>query len=98
MLAALDGTGNARLVNEASELIGRYPKLERGEVDHLVAIFPRLPSLDVALMLSDGAIGPRAERFMRDHRRRLRIRMKDIFGLLSPFLLFIAVMLAAIFR
>jgi hypothetical protein len=82
---------SASLTNEAEQLVARYPELDAGEVDRLVEIYPRLGNVDVALMISDADLGPRLNSFIRANRRRLRMPARHLFGLLSPFLLFVAV-------
>jgi hypothetical protein len=92
-----DITRSASLTNEAEQLVARYPRLEPAEVDRLVEIYPRLGNVDVALMISDEQLGPKLESFSRAQRHRLRMPPMHLFGLLSPFLLFVVVMAWVVF-
>ena len=84
MASIVDGTSQAKLVNEATVLVRRYPNVNPVELDRMVAILPRLPVLDFALMMSDEELGPRLDQFTRSQRGRLRRPLKEIAGLLSP--------------
>lgn len=55
-----------------AELLLRYPDLEPGELDRLIAGFRALPMLDQALMTADDRIRPRLDAFQRDHAPALR--------------------------
>ncbi|MBA2919477.1 hypothetical protein GON01_10485 [Sphingomonas sp. MAH-20] len=57
--------------SEAEALLDRYPSLGDRELERLIAIFPRLPILDVGLMSSDADLAPKMERFRQDHADRL---------------------------
>jgi hypothetical protein len=76
-----------KLADEATVLVRRYPDISRSEADRLVAIYPRLPILQVAMMSSDDELAPRLEAFRRDHACRLRIPLRHIAALLSPMIL-----------
>lgn len=56
----------------ASELFERYPDLTDAELEQLIVEFPRLPPVDVALMLSDEKLAPKLEAFRRDHHSKVR--------------------------
>ena len=59
------------------DLFERYPHVSDRELDHLIAVFPRLPALDVALMLSDEDLAPKLTAFRRDHHKRIRTPFRD---------------------
>jgi len=54
----------------ASELIARYPHLSAVELTRLIDLYRELPALDVALMISDKALGPKLDRFFKDHGKK----------------------------
>ena len=66
-----------RSSSEAAELVSRYPDLTGDELAHLIEMFPRLPAVDVALMLSDEVLAPRLNAFSRDHRSKLRTPFRE---------------------
>jgi hypothetical protein len=80
-------TASWKLADEATVLIRRYPAISDAEADRLVAIYPKLPMLQLAMMSSDEELSPRLEAFRRDHAGRLRVPARHIAGLLSPMLL-----------
>jgi hypothetical protein len=80
-------TASWKLADEATVLIRRYPAISEAEADRLVAIYPKLPMLQLAMMSSDEELSPRLEAFRRDHAGRLRVAPRHIAGLLSPMLL-----------
>lgn len=57
---------------KVAQLIESYPDLSEPELESLIAIFPRLPALDVALMTSDEELAPKLDDFCRDHKSRIR--------------------------
>ena len=59
-------------LEQAAELIGRYPKLGEIELIRLINLYRQLSALDVALMISDEQLAPRLDRFVREHRSQLR--------------------------
>jgi hypothetical protein len=61
------------LTEEAERLVQKYPNITDEEIDRLVAIFPKLPVLDVGLMTSDDSLASRLEAFHREHGRRIRM-------------------------
>ena len=61
-----------RPVEEARELIGRYPNLSEIELARLINLYRQLSALDMALMLSDEKLAPGLDRFTVDHRSRIR--------------------------
>lgn len=65
------------LETEFTELIARYPFLDKGEVRRLVDIYPNLRVVDVALMMADHELAPMLDDFCRDNRDAIR-RMPDL--------------------
>ena len=61
-----------RPLDEASELIRRYPNLSEIELTRLITSYRALSALDLALMLSDEKLAPKLDRFSADHRPRIR--------------------------
>lgn len=59
-------------LEQAAELIGRYPKLSEIELARLINLYRQLSALDVALMIADEQLAPRLERFVGEHRSELR--------------------------
>ena len=59
-------------LEQAAELIGRYPKLSEIELSRLIDLYRQLSALDVALMIADEQLAPRLDRFVREHRSQLR--------------------------
>lgn len=64
-------------LEQAAELIGRYPKLSESELTRLINLYRQLSALDVALMISDEQLAPRLDRFVREHRSQLRIPFRQ---------------------
>ena len=81
-----------RAAEHATGLIERYPDLTSEEVDTLVAIYPRLPPLHLALMASDEDLALRLEAFRKAHGRRIRTPLRQYAALLVPVLLMAVVL------
>ena len=60
-------------VDEAAALIARYPNLGEIELAHLINLYRRFSALDSALIISDRTLGPKLDRFYREHRSKLRL-------------------------
>lgn len=56
----------------AVELFERYPNVSEPERELLIAVFPQLSTVDLALMLSDEDIGPRLDAFRRENASKIR--------------------------
>jgi len=80
-------TASWKLADEATVLVRRYPEISAFEADRLVAIYPKLPVLQVAMMSSDEELAPRLEAFRKDHADRLRVPARHVASLLSPLML-----------
>ena len=59
-------------IDEARELIGRYPDLGEAELARLINLYRAMSALDMALMLSDREVAPNLDRFSSEHRSRIR--------------------------
>lgn len=59
-------------LEQAAELIGRYPNLSEIELARLINLYRELSALDVALMISDERLARRLDRFVEDHRSEVR--------------------------
>jgi len=57
---------------QAVALIARYPDLSAAEEMRAIRLYRKLSALDMALMISDDAVGPKLDRFVKDHRRKVR--------------------------
>jgi hypothetical protein len=57
---------------QAAEFISRYPNLNGVELDRLIDLYAELSALDMALMISDDNLGLKLDRFLADHRSKLR--------------------------
>ena len=80
------------VAEQATELVERYPNLTSDEVDTLVAIYPLLPPLHLALMASDDDLAPRLEAFREAHRRRIRTPFRQYMPFLIPVLIMAVVL------
>lgn len=63
---------NARCSSEVSQLVERYPNLSEIETARLINLYRELPALDLALMISDEELAPKLDRFVEDHRSKVR--------------------------
>jgi hypothetical protein len=77
-------------VDEARELIRRYPNLSEIELARLINLYRELPALDMALMLSDEKLAPDLDRFSVDNRSRIRTPSRQYAALLLYAVLAIA--------
>lgn len=59
-------------LDEARELIGRYPDLSGAETDRLISLYRAFSALEMALVLSDKVLAPRLDRFAADFRSKIR--------------------------
>ena len=59
-------------INEATDLVSRYPNLSEIELARLINLYRSLSALDAALMISDEELGPKLDRFRDDQRSRIR--------------------------
>ena len=62
----------------ADELVNRYPNLRKTEIALLVDAYRSLSPVELALMHSDANLGPKRERFLRDHRGEVRAPFSHI--------------------
>ncbi len=85
-------------LEEARELVGRYPNLSEIELARLIDRYRHLSALDMALMLSDEKLAPRLDRFSGDHRTRIRTPFRQYAALVAYALVGAAVVLWAAFR
>jgi len=72
-----------RPLDEASELIRRYPNLSEIELARLINLYCGLSALDMALMLSDERLAPSLDRFSADHRSRIRTPFRQYAALVG---------------
>jgi hypothetical protein len=73
----------ARPLEQASELIARYPNLSEIELARLINLYRELSALDVALMISDEQLGPRLDSFSSDHRSKIRTPLRQYAALVG---------------
>jgi len=74
---------NPRPLDEARELIGRYPNLSEIELARLINVYRELSALDTALMLSDERLAPNLDRFSGDHRSNIRTPFRQYAALVA---------------
>ena len=72
-----------RPVDEARELISRYPDLSETALARLINLYRGLSALDVALMLSDEKLASRMDRFSADNRSRIRTPFRQYAALVA---------------
>ena len=85
-----------RPVDEARELISRYPNLSETALARLINLYRGLSALDVALMLSDEKLAPSLDRFSADHRSKIRKPLRHYAGLVGYAVMGLAVLVWAI--
>jgi len=56
---------------EAALLIARYPELTRRELDRLLSIYPKVSTVEAALMISDEKLGPKLDLLFKHHHAEL---------------------------
>jgi len=72
-----------RPVDEARELISRYPNLSETALARLINLYRGRSALDVALMLSDEKLASRMDRFSADNRSRIRTPFRQYAALVA---------------
>jgi len=77
-------------LDEARELIRRYPNLSEIELARLINQYGELSALDMALMLSDEKLAPNLDRFSADHRSKIRTPFRQYAALVGYALLGVA--------
>ncbi len=86
-------------LEEARELIGRYPNLSEIGLARLINLYRDLPALDMALMLSDRELAPKLDQFSADHRSRVRTPFRQYAALVACAVVGVAVVVwAAAFK
>ncbi len=77
-------------LEQAAELMNRYPNLTKIELARLISLYRELSALDVALLLSDENLAPRLERFVGVHRAEVRTPFRQ-------YAILVAIALAGLF-
>jgi|1186.fasta_scaffold375047_2 hypothetical protein len=72
-----------RPLEEARELISRYPNLSETDLARLINVYRQLSALDMALMLSDEKLQPKLDRFSADHRSKIRTPFRQYAALVA---------------
>jgi hypothetical protein len=85
-------------LEEARELIARYPNLSEIELAKLIDRYRHLSSLDMALILSDEKLATRLDRFSSDHRSKIRTPFRQYAALVAYAVLGFAVVAWATFK
>lgn len=85
-----------RPLDDARELIGRYPNLSEIELARLINVYRELSALDMALLLSDEELTPKLDRFSADHRSRIRTPFRQYAALLAYAVVGLAVVVWAV--
>lgn len=83
-------------VEEAADLIDRYPNLSEIELARLINLYRGFSALDSALIISDRELGPKLDRFFKDHRSKVRAPARHYAGLTLYALLTIGAVIWAI--
>lgn len=83
-------------LDEARELIRRYPNLSDSELARLISLYRRFSALEMAFALSDQELAPRLDRFSADHRSKIRIPFRQYAGLVAYAVAALAVVIWAI--
>ena len=68
---------------EIETLLLRYPDLDPRELETLIALFPRLPMIDVALMTADDRLSDPLAAFHRDHGDKFYTPIRVLMALLA---------------
>lgn len=85
-------------LEEARELIARYPNLSEIELTRLINLYRGFSALDMALLLSDEKLAPRLDRFSNEHRGKIRVPFRQFAGLMAYALMTLSVVVWAILR
>jgi hypothetical protein len=85
-----------RALDEARELISRYPKLSEIELARLINLYRGFSALDMALALSDEKLAPSLDRFTADHRSKIRTPFRQYAALVGYAVIGLAVFAWAI--
>lgn len=59
-------------LQQAAELIDRYPNLSEVELARLINVYRELSALEVALLISEDELTPKLSQFVQDHRSKIR--------------------------
>lgn len=59
-------------LQQAAELVDRYPNLSEIELVRLINLYRELSALEVALLISEDELAPKLGRFVKDHRSKVR--------------------------
>jgi hypothetical protein len=59
-------------LQQAAELIDRYPNLSEIELARLINLHRELSALEVALLISEDELAPKLGRFVQEHRSKVR--------------------------
>ena len=81
---------------QVRSLLARYPNVSETELARLISLYRGFSALDTALLLSEEALAPRLDRFMVDHRSKVRPAFRQYAGLLLYTVLTIAMLAWAI--
>jgi hypothetical protein len=71
------------LAEEAAALVARYPELTRRELDRLLSIYPRIPTVEAALMISDDVLGPKLDLLFKHHHAELATPFRQYAALVA---------------
>ncbi len=96
---AADRTGvfpRADSASEVQRLVNLYPNLSEVETARLINLYRELPPLEMALIISDERLGPKLDRFVADHRSKVRPNLRQYAGFLAILAIGAAVALWAI--
>ena len=73
----------SRPLDQARELIGRYPNISETDLARLINLYRELSAFDMAFMLSDEKLAPNLDRFSSDHRSKIRTPFRQYAALVG---------------
>jgi hypothetical protein len=85
-------------LDQARELVARYPNLSEIELARLIDLYRHFSALDMALLLSDEKIAPRLDCFSSENRSKIRPPFRQYAGLMAYAFLTLSVVAWAILR
>lgn len=85
-------------LQQAAELLRRYPHLSDVELARLINLYRQLSALDSALLISDGDLASKLNLFFADHRAKVRTPFRHYAALVGYAVIGIAVLVWAMIR
>lgn len=98
LITAADAGPAWRLAEDAAHTVRRYPEISESEIDWLVAVYPQMSMLQVALMTCDEETADGLAAFHKDHGRRIRTPFRQYGALLAPVVMLWIVVVWQLFK